>query len=71
MWKGVLCFFVCKRHVSGVLRWSFDRSKTGCELRWVHEGFLGKFGMGPSWVMRKNVWWESLDGPQLGDLEGW
>ena len=43
----------------------------GCELGSGHTVFLGEFGMGPIWVMWKDVWLEISDGTWLGNLEGW
>ena len=46
-------------------------SGNGCDIGFGHGGLLGKFGMYPSWVMWNDIWLESIDGPQLGDLEVW
>ena len=51
--KGGRCNWVLKRLGTGVTWWNFAWVVTGCMLRTVHGGFLGKF-------------W---DGPKLGDVE--
>ena len=61
----------CRRCVAGVLWWNFAWVGTGYELGSGHGGFLEKIGIDPSWVIWKNVWLKSIDGPWLGDLEGW
>ena len=69
VWKGVFCVFFCKRCSWGIVM-EFSGAGNGCELGSGHGGFLGKFGMDPIWVIRKDVWLEFIDATRLGDLEG-